>query len=524
LPIDRIVQLITPVETPSTLLQALVQLPVDDDDKAPKKYISTYTYEDLCNACVRAGNKDLRGTDAAALYQIPLRSFRRAFAAYKKTGVVPNTFEKQGAPPMLSPDDELMLGRWANVRAERQQSVTHAVFLHTAGLIWALRYKQRYGTAPAHVWKPSHGWFDGYCERMKKRGEPMNRTRVKIRNAKAPTREVTDQWFASLASTLVSLGLMVDGRVSEDKRSRIINIDETGVERLDAKHLRVVVPAHKEGALALFKQPNDHVTLVGAVDASGERLPPFFIIKGKRSPLDLQNVMQRTACTPPNSGWACSVNGWITSHIWFNVLEWVVALKSPTKDNPVLVLADCHSTRFNPAVLQWAMEHHCHVFTLPRNATSFLQPLDVGVFSPVKTALRASMTDLAVKHVALDKTTIPLLLYRAWEAGATKENILAGWRACNMGVFDMTMSTAGMSSQLFTPSSGVVVAASPAAGTGGCNDDRKTQTNETWMPPHELASILRVSAEERKADPPRGTSFWLSSRSASSVNDDRLYM
>ena len=366
------------------------------------------------------------------------------------------------------------------------------MFLKTAGRIWAVRYKQKHGASPASEWVPSPGWLDAYCARMAKRGEPLRLRRVKVRNAKGPTRAEADQWFAFLRATLIDIGIMVEGRSQEWMRSRIINIDETGAERLDAKHLRVIVPPHKEGTLALFKQSSDHVTLVGAVDANGERLPPFIILKGKRSPLDLHNVAKRTKGTPANTGWACSENGWITSHIWFNVLEWLVAMKSPTKENPLLVIADCHSTRFNPSVLQWALEHHCHVFTLPRNATSIMQPLDVGVFSAVKTALRQLMTDHAVAQVAIDKTSIPLLLCRAWETGATKTNILAGWRKCGMGVIDHNMSTINMPSHLFC----TIIASSSVT-------EEKKEDNETWKPPHDLANILRFSANERKAAPPR---------------------
>ena len=75
---------------------------------------------------------------------------------------------------------------------------------------------------------------------------PLRLRRVKVRNAKGPTRTEADQWFAFLRATLTDIGILVEGRSQEWMRSRI-NIDETGAERLDAKHLRVVVPPHKEG-------------------------------------------------------------------------------------------------------------------------------------------------------------------------------------------------------------------------------------------------------------------------------------
>jgi hypothetical protein len=355
------------------------------------------------------------------------------------TGKVPNRFQEQGAPPFLRKEDELALGRWASHRADCQQAVPRDIFYQTASLIHALRHQQDHGTPPSPVWQPTDGWWDGFSGRMKKWGEPLRRARPKIRNAKGPTREEANSWFADLYRVLIEIGIIREGRSQTDIRDRIINVDESAaVDRLDSKHLRVIVPPHKEGTVALAKPTNDHITLVGAVTASGKRFPPFFILKGTTSPLALQNTKKRMHESSPNTGWEVQENGWIDSRIWLSVLEWIVALVTPPPSaaNPIIIIADCHSTRYSYAALQWALEHHCHVFTLPPNSTHFLQPLDVGVFSAFKSSLRQLMLDKAIGDVALNKTSIPPLVCKAWEAGATESNILAGWRACGMGLID----------------------------------------------------------------------------------------
>jgi hypothetical protein len=73
------------------LLQALQQLPTTTETKEKKTAPRLkYTFDDLCIACTRVINKELTGVDAATEYHIPLRSFRRAFAAFKKTGSAPS--------------------------------------------------------------------------------------------------------------------------------------------------------------------------------------------------------------------------------------------------------------------------------------------------------------------------------------------------------------------------------------------------------------------------------------------------
>jgi hypothetical protein len=77
-----------------------------------------------------------------------------------------------------------------------------------------------------------------------------------------------------------------------DIKRKIFNIDETGVDRYDSKKVRMMAPPHRAGALAVNKD----------------------ILKGKRSPLELQNVQERTegSSVVPD---ACSINGWITNEI-----------------------------------------------------------------------------------------------------------------------------------------------------------------------------------------------------------------
>lgn len=92
----------TEAKEPSIMMQSLSQVSLDEDDEKSRKNLSTYTYEDLCIACTKVVNKECTGAAAMAAYQIPKRSFYRALAAFKKTGAVPDTRCKQGAPPRLS--------------------------------------------------------------------------------------------------------------------------------------------------------------------------------------------------------------------------------------------------------------------------------------------------------------------------------------------------------------------------------------------------------------------------------------
>ena len=75
----------------------------------------------------------------------------------------------------------------------------------------------------------------------------------------------------------------------------------------------------------------------------------------------------------------------------------------------------------NNIYLLFLLEHLSHV----------LQPLDVGVFGPVKASYCASIMDfqLLSETTPTSKSLFLECYHKAQEAGITKRNILAGWKA-----------------------------------------------------------------------------------------------
>jgi hypothetical protein len=203
--------------------------------------------------------------------------------------------------------------------------------------------------------------------------------------------------------------------------------------------------------------------------------------------------------TPSTTGWAVSSTGWINSEIWMDVLQWIVAYKKPTIEDPIAIITDCHSTRFNAEALQLAMTHHCHIIALPPNSTGILQPLDLAVFGPFKAALREAMLIACINGQHVDKVTVPRMICNAWEKAATSTNVKSGWRAAGMAVIDDGMGTHNIPSdhfrfiQLGGHNNPIVVD----------NDNHITTMSNEWVPPRDLQDILRMNVEERKTKPRR---------------------
>ena len=69
-------------------------------------------------------------------------------------------------------------------------------------------------------------------------------------------------------------------------------------------------------------------------------------------------------------------------------MEWLERIFVPaskaSSENRVLLLLDNHSTRFTFEAIQAADKHGVDILPFPPNASHLMQPLDIGLFGPLK--------------------------------------------------------------------------------------------------------------------------------------------
>ena len=102
-----------------------------------------------------------------------------------------------------------------------------------------------------------------------------------------------------------------------------------------------------------------------------------------------------------------------------------------------------------------ARENNVRLFCLPPNCTHVVQPLDVGVFAPVKKvwAQMLKQWKLESKAQNVSKGVFPSLLCRLWQESLTPEQCKSGFRAS--GIFPLSRDAVAMKlgpSQVFAPS------------------------------------------------------------------------
>ncbi|GBL79293.1 hypothetical protein AVEN_92505-1 [Araneus ventricosus] len=87
-----------------------------------------------------------------------------------------------------------------------------------------------------------------------------------------------------------------------------------------------------------------------------------------------------------------SDTGYMNSHLLIDWLKHFVKHAKPSTEDPVLLIADNHTSHCSlPAVL-FCRENHITFLTLPPHASHVLQPLDKCFFAPLK-ALYSSETE-----------------------------------------------------------------------------------------------------------------------------------
>ena len=143
----------------------------------------------------------------------------------------------------------------------------------------------------------------------------------------------------------------------------------------------------------------------------------------------------------PATMYGLSDNGWMESeifHQWFTHHFLVHA--SPVR--PLLLLLDGHSTHFSPGFITKAAYEKVIVFCLPPNTTHLTQPLDKGVFGPLKTYWHQECHDFLRRNPRQVITDFSFMrafsraFSRAWGRAMTIPNAQAAFRTTGVYPFD----------------------------------------------------------------------------------------
>ena len=259
-------------------------------------------------------------------------------------------------------------------------------------------------------------WLKGFLRRWPDMKALKPRSLSMIR-AKAVSREVIENYYNNLEQILNKYEL-------SDKPHRIFNIDETGIS-----------PEHSPPSIigprgttvpAITSVRFGTTTVISSCNATGQSVPPFFVFKGKRASEDLLSGAL------PGTGSTMSATGWSNSLIFHEYIETHLSKHIPggIGTDYTLLIYDGATSHISVPLIEWAKENKVILFVLPAHGSHLLQPLDVGVFKPFKTAYNKECQAFMRTNVGRQITRYDIcnLVCKAYPKALTPSNIISSFR------------------------------------------------------------------------------------------------
>lgn len=218
---------------------------------------------------------------------------------------------------------------------------------------------------------------------------------------------------------------------------RIYNVDESGISGVH-KPLRILAEKGRKQVGAITSgERGQTTTVVCCMSAAGDFVPPMFIFKRER----MNNALEKNG--PVDAIYRCSKSGWITEDLFLEWLKHFAKYVNASKENPVLVVLDNHSTHSSLKSYNFCRENGIVLVSLPPHTSHRLQPLDVTFFSSLKAAY-SKECDLHMKshhYNKIDVTDIAELFAKAYNRVTSKEKGLNGFK--HTGIFPLNRNVFG---------------------------------------------------------------------------------
>jgi hypothetical protein len=179
----------------------------------------------------------------------------------------------------------------------------------------------------------------------------------------------------------------------------IFNVDETGFALGTTLPSRVLIRGGDTMAFKKVSGRQEWITAIECIGASRVALPPLLIFKAKYT-----TTAWIPASTPENWKFSTSTSGWTSDN---HAYEWLTTLFEPemrrNDGKRRLLLLDGHGSHLTARFIAFCIDKSIDLVVLPPHTSHILQPLDVGIFSPLKRVLSAEIEKL----FRLDTRRIP---------------------------------------------------------------------------------------------------------------------
>ena len=214
----------------------------------------------------------------------------------------------------------------------------------------------------------------------------------------------------------------------------IFNYDESGFIMGKGKSSRVAVPSYKNRTYVQSTEGRDSCTVIEAISMSGEALVPAVIFKGG----SLRTGWFKDDA--PDWYYTASKRGFTTNWLSLCWLKDILVpqVKEKTSQGKVMLIMDGHGSHKTDEFRETCEKNNIIPMYLPPHSTHLLQPLDLGIFGPVKSRYKTKLSKLAgiLEDTPVRQRLFIMRYHEARQEKLTKERIIKSWETAGLNPFD----------------------------------------------------------------------------------------
>lgn len=184
----------------------------------------------------------------------------------------------------------------------------------------------------------------------------------------------------------------------EDVRyENVYNMDESGFSIGTINARRVIVNTQIGQRYQANPGRQEWVSVVECISMDGSSISPMIMFKGEKL---LSNWIP--GGLPRDWVFTCNTRGWTSNE---HGLAWLQQVFEPrtrekAQGRPRVLICDGHDSHVNGRFIRHCRENNIHLLVLPPHSSHFTQPLDIGVFSPLKHHLSEELYHIIQTDIA----------------------------------------------------------------------------------------------------------------------------
>ncbi|XP_043203652.1 uncharacterized protein LOC122371411 [Amphibalanus amphitrite] len=283
--------------------------------------------------------------------------------------------------------------------------------------------------------------------------------------------------------------------------TKIYNVDETAFCTVSTKQGKVVAQKGKKQVGQLTSaERGTLVTGVMCFSAAGHYVPPAVIFPRRRSRQQLEKGL------PPGYLALYHPSGWMQMDLFIEWLKHFIACTHPSKDDPVLLILDGHTSHTKSIeAIELCREAGVVMLTIPPHTSHRLQPLDRTLMLPLSTYFgeqqRTWLRNNPGKVITLYE--MGELIGAAYTRAATMTSAVKGFAVT--GIYPTSRHVFGdddfMAAQTTERPAPQVPDHAEQNTTAGCNQDQASDTGEAVEASQVRPVGIEAALEQEAVEP-----------------------